>query len=65
MSPMKDYDFYGKKQCANNHSQQPRIKQDRGGGLKPKGACTNLDNGSPADTLRGSEKQCATKEKSE
>ena len=33
----------------NNYSQHPRIKQDRGGELKPCVACDQVDNGSPAD----------------
>jgi len=32
-----------------NNSQQPRIKQDRGGELKSKGSCSALNNGFPAD----------------
>lgn len=34
------------------NSQHPRTKHDRGGELKSKGACTYLDNGSPADVRR-------------
>ena len=41
------------KRMKNNYSQHPRIKQDRGGELKPCVACDQVDNGSPADAFGG------------
>lgn len=32
-----------------NHSPHPRLSQNRGGELKPRSVCAEMDNGSPAD----------------
>lgn len=41
----------------NNHSQHPRVSQNRGGELKPLSVCVKMDNGSPADNIQSLKKE--------